>query len=629
MRTKKNFKTIIRLGIIMAILLISTTSLMAQPAPTLDAAMIPQFVDQLPILPVWAPTVVKDNCGKVIRHDYKIAATQFQQQILPPGYPKTTVWGYAGNIKLCGHTYPCSCRTGYFQGTPGGTFEATRRIPIKVTWENKLTGYHIFPVDPTIHWANPNKAPTPTPPFLPYPPGYPKAQFPVPIVTHLHGGEDRSDSDGHPDAWFTFNGILGPAYLTNDYFYPNQQNPTTLWYHDHSLGITRLNIQAGLLGMYILRDPKNPLDSNCTPLPTGKYEVALAIQDHSFNADGSFFFPSDGVNPDIHPYWQPEFFGDVVTVNGKAWPNLNVERRQYRFRIVNGSNARFYNIMLSNGQSFTQIASDGGYLPKPVQLTSAVIAPAERLDILIDFSKVAPGTKIIMTNDANAPFPGGDPVDPATTGRIMQFTVVNSMAVAPAPLPAVLNKITPLFPNAPKRTLTLFEVEGPDGPAIILLNGQRWARPVSELPRVGSTEDWELVNLTEDAHPIHVHLIQFQVLNRQDINVDDYTADWIALNGEPPLDHPTIVLPVNPYLTSSPMAPPANEQGWKDTIRALPGQVTRIRIRFAPQDADPAKAQPGVNLFSFDPTFGPGYVWHCHILDHEDNEMMRPYKVVK
>lgn len=161
-----------------------------------------------------------------------------------------------------------------------------------------------------------------------------------------------------------------------------------------------------------------------------------------------------------------------------------------------------------------------------------------------------------------------------------------------------------------------------------------WARPVSELPRVGSTEDWEIINLTGDTHPIHIHLIQFQVLNRQGIDVTRYTNDWVALNGMPPLDHPTIVLPPESYLIGSPTSPDPNEQGWKDTIRVnpdsvAPGAVTRIRVRFAPQDANPAQALPGVNLFPFDPTFGPGYVWHCHILDHEDNEMMRPYKVIK
>jgi len=292
----------------------------------------------------------------------------------------------------------------------------------------------------------------------------------------------------------------------------------------------------------------------------------------------------------------------------------------------------------SNGQSFIQIGSDGGYLPSPVTLTSVMVAPAERIDILVDFSQVAPGTEIILQNDAAAPFPTGDPPAPETTGQIMRFTIPRqtSHPVTPVPLPPVLNVLQVLTPNAPPRILVLFEVENPDtgDPIMVLLNGQIWDNPISELPEVGSTEDWIFVNLTDDAHPIHLHLVQFQVLNRQAIDSDLYMADWLMLNGMPPLEHPTKVLPLEPYLEGQPFPPGPDESGWKDTVRATSTGdttvgVTRIRVRFAPQDADPTKAVPGFNLYPFDPTTGPGYVWHCHILDHEDNEMMRPYKVVK
>jgi FtsP/CotA-like multicopper oxidase with cupredoxin domain len=481
------------------------------------------------------------------------------------------------------------------------------------------------------------------PPFLPYPPGYPLAQYPITMVTHLHGGEDRSDSDGHPEAWFTANGLRGDKFITDEYIYPNNQNPTTLWYHDHSLGITRLNIQLGLLGMYIIRDPQNPLDNECTtPLPHGKYEIPLVLQDHTFNADGSLFFPNVGDNPDIHPYWEPEFFGTVNTVNGKAWPNLDVERRQYRFRIVNGNNARFMNLFLSNGMPFTLIGTDGGYLAKPLELTSVLMGIAERVDILIDFSKLNPGTKIILRNDAPAPFPGGDePFNPATNGVVMQFTVGKGRSVPPKPLPAVLNTITPLTPDTPPIILTLFEVEDPatDNPVIVTLDGQRWHNDPTETPRVGSTQDWVLINLTDDAHPIHLHLIEFQVINRQQIDRQAYTAAWLAVNGQPPFEfRPTIKVDPTPFLIGPPVEPPPEEQGWKDTIKVYPdsfpigvspGAITRIRVRIAPQDADPAVTKPGVNPYPFDATFGPGYVWHCHILDHEDQEMMRPFVMIK
>lgn len=207
----------------------------------------------------------------------------------------------------------------------------------------------------------------------------------------------------------------------------------------------------------------------------------------------------------------------------------------------------------------------------------------------------------------------------------MQFTVLDKPVVLPPPLPEVLNILYPLKRTSKIRTLTLFEVDGPNGPLEILLDGQTWDAPVSELPLVGSTEEWQFVNLTPDAHPIHLHLIQFRLVSRQDFLVAKYTNDWLTLNGQPPLDHPTIVLPVKSYLLDGPINPPAHENGWKDTIQAYPGQVTTIRVRFAPQDVE--VSVPGINRFPFNPAAKPGYVWHCHILDHEDNEMMRPYKV--
>ena len=216
-------------------------------------------------------------------------------------------------------------------------------------------------------------------------------------------------------------------------------------------------------------------------------------------------------------------------VNGKVWPNLDVEPRQYRFRILNGSNTRFYNLAFSNQIPFMQIGTDGGYLPKPVQVVSLLISPGERADILVDFSKLSPGTQLILTNTANAPFPNGNPPDPQTTGQIMQFTVLNKAAVLPPPLPEVLNIKTPLKRTSKIRTLTLMVVGDPTKPLELLLDGQKWMAPVSELPLVGATEDWQLVNLTKGAHPIHLHLIQFQLVSRQDFLVTQYTNDWISL----------------------------------------------------------------------------------------------------
>lgn len=628
MKKRKGFSAI---GIVCSlIVLLSGNSLLAAPpppipAPTLNPKTIPKFVNQLVVPPVYEPTISTDpNTGKV-SHNYTIDVTEFNEQILPAPLPATKVWGYGGMIKNS------SGQTVYFRNSPGATFEAVKGIPVNVTWENKLTGSHMFAVDPTLHWANPNQmSMMPPQPWPAFPPGFPDAQSPVPIVTHLHGGEVQSDSDGHPDAWFTADGKTGPAYSSSSYTYPNTQPATTLWYHDHALGITRINVMSGLAGFYLLRDAN---DAIAPLLPSGNHEVPLAIQDRSFNADGSLFFDSVGINPTIHPYWTPEFFGNTVMVNGKVWPNFNVDRAQYRFRVLNGSNARFYNLSLSNKQSFIQIGSDGGYLPQPVTLKSLLLAPGERADILVDFSAVTPGTTITLENDARAPYPKGTPADPQTVGQVMQFTVLNTTPVAPAALPASLNTIPVLTPDAPTRTLTLNEVMGPAGPTEVLLNGQKWSAAISELPQVGSTEEWEIVNLTADTHPIHLHLVQFQLVNRQALQTAKYITAWNLanaggmMNGMLPLMSPTVTVPVAQYLQGKAIAPDPNELGWKDTIKANPGEVTRIRVRFAPQDANPAAAAPGVNLYPFDPTAGPGYVWHCHILDHEDNEMMRPYKV--
>ncbi|MDF2587630.1 MAG: multicopper oxidase family protein, partial [Anaerocolumna sp.] len=431
----------------------------------LDPNDIPKYVNQLQKPPVYKPCITKkwSLFGKCkIQHSYTIDISEFEQQILPPGLPKTKVWGYGGLIK--------DKKTGkvrYSRSAPGATFEAVRGVPINVKWINRLKGKHLFAVDPTLHWANPNNMPMHNipKPWPPFPPGFKEAQFPVPIVTHLHGGENESVYDGYPEAWFTFNGKYGPDFKTTKYYYPNKQEAATLWYHDHALGITRLNVYAGLAGFYLLRDKENNALEGKLCLPSGKYEIPLAIQDRMFNTNGSLLFNNVGNNPDIHPFWTPEFFGDTIMVNGRVWPNLNVDRHQYRFRILNGSNSRFYNLKMSNNMTLIQIGSDGGFLPKPVELTSLLIAPGERADILVDFSQVTPGTKIRLLNDANTPFPTGESPDPNTVGQIMQFTVPADAHKykKPKKLPDKLNDIPLLIPDV-KRILTLVEVMEQDTP---------------------------------------------------------------------------------------------------------------------------------------------------------------------
>jgi FtsP/CotA-like multicopper oxidase with cupredoxin domain len=339
-------------------------------------------------------------------------------------------------------------------------------------------------------------------------------------------------------------------------------------------------------------------------------------------------------------------------VNGKVWPNMNVKRQQYRFRIVDGSNARFYNLNFSNGMSFIQVAGDGSYLPKPVTLTSVFLAVCERADILVDFSKFRPGTKIVLQNSAAAPFPSGDAPD-ANTSVVMQFTVVDSPAVHPQPLPDTLITVPTLVetPNIGNPKLfTLNEQEHPvtGDPLGVFIDGRHFDEPVTELPRVGTTEAWYIQNLTEDAHPIHIHLVEFQLEDRQVIERDRFKAYWESLNGtDLPLDHPPIRVNVESVidtgdgtgprdflfdqetgLPTQSIPPSPSESGWKDVFIAPPFMVTRLLIRLAPQSVKEEDLFPGKNTFPFDPTKGPGYVWHCHILDHEDNDMMRPMAIV-
>jgi spore coat protein A len=568
--------------------------------------------------------------------------SSFKEQLLPASMGLlTNVWGYGGMAENA----VTGASLGYVQSAPGLTFEAVRDMPIKVKWVNNITSPYMLPVDPTIHWANPNNYPAPTPPFSSYPSGYPEAQGTVPLVTHLHGSETPSYYDGTPDEWFTANGTHGIEYYTYEktdsnaavYYYPNEQPATTLWYHDHALGLTRLNVMSGLAGFYLLRDLNSSSDYVASLLPTGNYEMPLVIQDRAFYNDGSLWFPTVGTNPDINPYWQMSFLGNTIMVDGKVWPNMNVSRGQYRFRLLDASNSRIYQLSFVDTQTntaltFTQIGSDGGYLKTAANMTELLISPAERMDILVDFSSLAPGTKVLLKNTAlTAPA-----TEVQTVGQIMQFTVSADEGVKPKALPALLNPtlVGPTFPTLPtptkKRILTMFLVNGPDGPEQFLLNGQMWGGEISELPVVGTTEDWIIVDLTRiAAHPIHLHLIQFQIVSRQDINATQYATDWIALQRQalgnssamPPWPYKFTPeeLPIEPYLLGTATPAPPNEQGWKDTVLTNPFTVTVIRVRFAQQDGSP---------FSFDATQGPGYVWHCHILDHEDNEMMRPYKLI-
>jgi spore coat protein A, manganese oxidase len=644
----------------------------------IDPQKIPKYTNQLDTsYPVFTPTNITDSQGNVVRQDFTVSASQFYQQILPTvdangkptGYGLTKVWGFGGQA----HNSVTGANMGYVQSTPGATFEMTRGIAAQVKWVNNLTDNqgtplsYMYPVDPTIHWANPNnninmdQAMQQTMDGLapPYPPGYNgtpytipgtqtvtnpngwNAQSPAAISIHLHGGQVQSQYDGGPYQWFTANGLHGKDYATvvsteaNSavYYYPNQQEPTELWYHDHALGLTRLSVYSGLLGTYIIRDSNDGVSSS---LPSGQYDVPLTIQDRTFLTDGSMYYPSDGYYPNYEPPAYPSNYtkdnpysllamvGNAIMVNGKVWPNMNVNQAVYRFRLLDGSNSRFYNISLSNDMPFTLIGSDGGYIKSPATITSKLFTVGERIDILVDFSNLTPGTKVLLKNNAlwNISSPRY-PNQPETVGQIMQFTVTGNKSTEQKILPTTLNPtLQGNYPNLPTptktRILTITEditTISPAMPIKMYLDGQDWTAPVSENPVVGTTEDWVFVN-TFDSHNLHLHLVQFQLVSRQSYNVTAYWKDWTALNGEPPLNHTTVnVDSLQPYLIGKPTLPTASEEGWKDTILVYSRQITTIRVRYLPQDG---------SSYPFDPTTGPGYVWHCHILEHEDMSMMRP-----
>ncbi len=540
---------------------------MASPTPIRSAVKLIRYVDPLPIPPIIRST---DKPGEII----DIEMNQFQAKVhrdLPP----TTLWGYNGSW-------------------PGPTIEAQSGEPLNINWISRLPATHLLPIDHSIHGAESS---------LPA----------VRNVTHVHGACVLPDDDGHPEAWFTAqgeHGPHGPKFIRRPSSYPNCQPSTTLWYHDHCLGITRLNVYTGLTGFYLIRDEAE----KALNLPQGEFEVPLMLQDRLFHHDGSLYYPKVINGPQEHPIWIQELFGDYNCVNGKVTPFLEVEPRKYRFRILNAANSRFYHLRLFNADvtgkiqneafdvpSFQQIGTDGGLLPASLELRYLLIGPAERFDVIVDFSGFE-GKSFSLLNDAPAPYTMGGQY---LAEDVMLFKVTKPLSVKDtSSLPDTLVPFEPLNPTyaTRERLLLVSEKERPsDGYVIIgLLGNARWHEPITEDPKAGSTEIWSFINTTGDVHPLHVHLVQFHVLNRQTFDVPIYQQTGKLV------------------FTSRPMAPESNERpARKDTIKSYPGYVTRVIMRFDLPHGAPVL--PGQELL---------YVWHCHILEHEDNEMMRPYKVI-
>jgi spore coat protein A len=420
----------------------------------------------------------------------------------------------------------------------------------------------------------------------------------VRMMTHLHGAFVAADSDGNPA--ITPNGF-GPRD-TQSVDYPNEQPATLLWFHDHALGATRLNVFAGLAAAYILRDQYDTgFESNPIGIPGGAYEIPLVIQDRQFSRDGKFFYPTSDIEG---VRWIGEYFGDVMLVNGKVWPYLDVEPRMYRFRILNGCNARIVNLDLS-GLDFWQIGAEGGMWDIPIRTRRLVLAPAERADVLVDFSRFAGGRPIMMNHRPPRPVSNPAPQLP----QVMQFRVGRTVtqrgpSVIPSSLPGrAANLGSPV--NTRYITLNEIAVDTPDW--FLNLNAVHFEDPITETPQVGTIEDWVYINMTGDTHPMHSHLVTFQVVGRTPFDVEAYEEAYGGPNGVPGGIDPT------PFATG-PMEPPEpTERGFKDTVKANPGEFTTIRAQY---DLPTGITAPQT------------YVYHCHIVEHEDNDMMRAFTVV-
>jgi len=489
--------------------------------------------------------------------DLNLTMTQFNMKF-HPDLPEQTVWGYDGHL-------------------PGPMIEVERDQLVRVHWQNQLPTKHIFPA-PTQGLELMYKLGL----CLPTTPD-------VRTVTHLHGAEvtdenplDRlHNNDGWPDSWIT----PGAEQIAE---YPNHQSARMLWYHDHAMGTTGRNVAAGLFGTYLIRDSYE----RSLNLPSGKYEIPLVLQSHAFSDDGKLIY-TDNINL--------EHYGNSVSVNGKLWPYLEVEPRKYRFRIVNASNARTYGVVLLDqekttaGPAFYQIGTDSGFLENTVVLNDPSdfkssrlnLAPGERADVIIDFSKFA-GRSLIMNNNSRD---AGD--GEISLPDLMLFKVGTTLSARDvSALPMKMKKIERMQPvDASAVRRVVFDQTTVDGTSMLTLNGKHWNDPIEEKPKLGATEVWELVDNLPDVHPFHIHLVQFQILDRTAFDKNEFSRSGHLI------------------LTGNSNQPDPNEMGWKDTVKIYPGTITRIIMKFLP--------------------YAGFYIYHCHILEHEDMDMMRPFQIVQ
>lgn len=495
-------------------------------AKTLDTMKLASFVDPLPLPVRQSPQGLRSSTelGAKQASYYAIRIREIRDK-LHRDLPPARLFGYGATSAPV-------------------LFEVRSGEGVLIDWINDLPPQHFLPLDPPH-------------------PGMEHAP-PTRISTHMHGARVPSISDGYPDNWY------GPG-KSRLCFYPNRQDSTALWCHDHAMGVNRFNIFAGLMGWYLLRDDLE----QSLGLPSGKYELPLLIYDRSFMPQGQLYYP----NPPDQGAWSQEYLGDAMVVNGKVRPYHQVEPRKYRLRIANTANSRFFALSFSNGQSFHVIGSDQGFLAAPVEYSKVVLAPAERIDLIVDFSAPRGENIILQSGEFD----------------LMQFRIDKSAVTDDSQLPGTLRPVHRISESEAIRTriLTLNEFDDDKGMAMVmLLNRKHWVDPVTEIMKLGTTEIWSLANLTQDTHPIHLHMVRFQILDRRSFSADDYLA--------------TNTLPLR--YTGPAMSPQPHEMGWKDVVQCPPGTVTRIIVPFQP--------------------YAGRYLWHCHILEHEANDMMRPYDII-
>jgi spore coat protein A len=525
-------------------------------------------------------------------------ASQFTQQVLT-GYPATRLYGFG--LK------------GQSPSWPGPTINATAKSTLQITWRNRLPkgsvklakGGHLLPVDASLLDTAMTALPAGEKPISP----------------HLHGSHAEWESDGYPEAWFTQSNHHGSFWRKPTDTYDNSQVGGTLWYHDHAHGITRLNVYAGLAGAYVLRDATEAGLIKRSVLPSAAYEREILLQDRGFTDDGQLLLdtadPSGGIDLSIFP--------DFMMANGVPWPVFDVEPRKYRFRLVNGSDSRVYVLLLSSGGPILVVGTELSLLPKAVSVTRLPIAPGERYDVVLNFSGLTQGTEIILqnrgvdgalvgfaTNDGtvtNRPsdnaYGVGPSTDAASTALVMKFRVRHPLSKAKKGSVGHGSGLGPALPKlkaTKTRAVITFPAVDKQGRTMEMLGTlaggtKEWMDPVTEVVTKGTTEIWEIYNTSNVAHPIHLHLVNFQLLDRASFThtfvprplTDGGTGALVTVTGRGKRRPP------EPY-----------EGGRKDTVICYPDEVTRIIATF-----DRAGA----------------YVWHCHILHHEDHDMMRPITV--